>query len=138
MQTTTDTRKRIIKRYCSIDVCENIEEQFPITSNEKDTLAYIQATENNELEYFLVVSDKFEKFFNPYDNAKIMVDTKPEPYNIECEKWKWKFTKTCKSSFDYYIKYLATKNVIYFLLAEIKYLKNEKPNLEIFKWGPSF
>lgn len=133
-----NTNSRIIKRYCSIKICENIEEGYPITSNEKDTLAFINATKNNELEYFFLVSEKFEKLFNPYHNAKILVDKQAEHYKIDCQQWKWKFVKASKPSFDDYIKYLSTQNVVYFLLAEIKYLRNEKKNLEIFQWCPSF
>jgi hypothetical protein len=133
-----NTCSRIIKRYCSINICENIEEGFPITSKEEDTLAFINVTANNDLEYFFLLSEKFEKLFNPYDNAKILVDNQAEPYKIDCQKWKWRFVKVSKPSFDDYIKYLSTQNIVYFLLAEIKYLRNEKKNLEIFKWCPSF
>lgn len=132
-------RKLVLKDitfFTSIEEADAIDNGYPITYNSEKALATSQTNEKEELVYAIKLSREYlNKLYNPYGLCrKNGVDV----FYKDNHDIKFEFKKTTKDIFEHYITFLSTRNHIHFLLAEIKQLHYDIPNIEILEWCEGF
>lgn len=122
--------------FTSIHDADSIDNGFPITYDNEKALAIYEKDKQGKSLYLIKVTSGFNKVFNPYglitDHGNYVL------YKMWSQNHKFKFKATTKDIFENYIEFLKTKNHVYFLLAEIKHLNYEIPNIEILQWCKGF
>ena len=122
--------------FTSIENSDSVDNGFPITYNKEKALAVCDEDEKGQPLYFIKSTTGFNKVFNPYglvkDHGNHVL------YDMWSQKHKFELRLTTKDIFENYIEFLKTKNNIYFLLAEIKHLYYERPDVEILQWCKGF